>query len=173
MWFLGGIEVDNEIRTRFQHLIDEALSGGLRDWENNARSCLAKIIILDQFTRNVFRGTKEAFSGADEAERIARLALQQYYSEYSPLERHWIILVFSHSENVKDQELAEKLAIENIELAKNGPFAAFVSNAYDFAMQHKAIIDQFGRYPHRNLVLGRTSTPQELEYLKDGPRFGQ
>jgi uncharacterized protein (DUF924 family) len=152
-WFVKNDTFDAEIRTRFQRLHD-TLSRN-RDWLDNARDALARIIVLDQFPRNMFRGTARAFATDAPALEAARLAVERGWDRgLLQVEQLFVYLPFEHSENLADQDRA-------CELMKD-----FGGEQVDYAERHRAIIRRFGRFPHRNAILGRPSTPEEIEFLK-------
>jgi uncharacterized protein (DUF924 family) len=154
-WFGPPPEFDSEIAQRFGHLVEPAQTGILDDWMETAEGALALILLLDQFTRNLFRGTPRAFDGDAKARSVVRLALDRGFDHQRALrERLFFYLPLGHSEDPADQEDALRLAgrLEN-----------------DFFLQrarhYRDIIARFGRFPHRNAALGRTSTPGELAFL--------
>ena len=155
-WWTPDSSMDERIRTRFGKLHARAALGELYAWRAAPRGRLAEIIVLDQFPRNLFRGTARAF-----AEDLAALALAQEavsvgaHLELPPVQRVFLLLPYMHSESREIHVEAEQL------------FREFTpATNLDFELKHKAIIDRFGRYPHRNAVLGRASTPEEIEFLE-------
>lgn len=160
-WFEKNPAFDAEIRNRFLALYEEAAAGRLAHWKDSARECLALILVLDQFARNMFRGTARAFAGDRLALEAARHALERSYDRgMPPLERQFVYLPFEHSESLEDQ-------IRCCELMQ--PLAEFpeARDAHLWAVKHLDIVRRFGRFPHRNAALGRTSTPEELEFLRE------
>lgn len=156
-WFLVNPDFDAEIRARFADKYDKAKLGILDDWRRDADGCLALCLLLDQFPRNMFRGTPEAFATDAKALVVAKYALSKGFDQVlSPVKRRFIYLPFEHSENLQDQrksvELFEKMK-------KDDPLG------YDYALKHLKVIEQYGRFPHRNKVLGRENTPDEEQYL--------
>ena len=159
-WFVKDPAFDAEIRERFLPLYEEAAAGKLPSWRGRSAECLALVIVLDQFPRNMFRGTARAFATDALALEAARHAVERSYDVHlSPVERLFLYLPFEHSEALDDQWRA---------LALIAPLAAWPQTAdvYPYAVRHWEIIRRFGRFPHRNEVLGRASTPQEIEFLK-------
>jgi uncharacterized protein (DUF924 family) len=152
-WFEKNPSFDDEIRARFLALHESALDGRLEAWKEGPRSCLALVILLDQFPRNMFRGTARAFAADPLARAAARVILEQGWDRaMSADERMFVYLPFEHSEALEDQELSMKL---------------FEGNPnYEWARKHWEIVRRFGRFPHRNAALGRASTPEEIEFLK-------
>jgi uncharacterized protein (DUF924 family) len=159
-WFEKNTAFDREVRERFLPLHEQAAAGSLADWKKRAADCLALIVLLDQFPRNMFRGTPRAFATDPPALEAARHAVAQGFdTPMLPVERMFVYLPFEHSESLADQQTA-------CELCK--PLSAFpeTADAYRYAVAHRDIIARFGRFPHRNTILGRASTPEETEFLK-------
>jgi len=161
-WWSADPGFDELIRQRFLGLLQEAEAGELYEWRASARGRLAEIIVLDQFSRNVYRGTPRAFAQDPMALVLAQEAVAAgALRALQPVERGFLLLPYMHSESRKIHVVAEALYKE---------FAP--AENYDFELRHKVIVDRFGRYPHRNEILGRTSTPEELDFLKQpGSRF--
>ena len=161
-WFEKDPGFDLELRRRFLGLYEDAAAGGRAAWLDAAADCLALIVLLDQFPRNMFRGTARAFATDPLALRAARHALERGYERTMlPEEKLFVYLPFLHSESLADQERACELCrpLERFEQTHD---------AHRYALAHRDIIARFGRFPHRNAILGRTSTPEEIEFLK-GP----
>lgn len=156
-WFKASDTLDESIRQRFSTLLQQAMRGELESWRNTAEGRLAEIIVLDQFSRNIHRGTPQAFAADPVAlvlgqEAVRADALKQLETVE---QRDFLLLPFMHSESALIQQQALPL------------FKAHTSpGCYRAAVQHKDIIDRFGRYPHRNAILGRSSTAEELEFLQ-------
>jgi len=152
-WFEKNSTFDAEVRARFLPLY-EALSNN-DDWLSSADDCLARIVVLDQFPRNMFRGSPRAFAADAKALAAARDAVEKGFDRgMLPVEKQFVYLPFEHSESLADQERA-------CELMK--PLG---EELYGWAVKHKVIVERFGRFPHRNEILGRKSTPEEIEFLK-------
>jgi len=160
-WFRKDDAFDAAIRERFGAVIDHAIAGGLREWdEQGPRGVLARILVLDQFTRNAYRETPESFAGDALALSAARQLVESgAYLDLSPWERSFIYMPFEHAEDARMQEQAVDLFTE-LAAAHEG-FGA----SLDYAHRHRGVIARFGRFPHRNAILGRASTPEELDYL--------
>jgi uncharacterized protein (DUF924 family) len=160
-WFRKDAGFDATLAERFGGLVKQAVAGGLREWDSEgAHGTLARIIVLDQFTRNAWRGKPEAFSG----DTLALAAAQQLVDsgadlDLSPVQRSFAYMPFEHSEDAAMQEKAVTLFTA---LAAHHPGFA---EALDYAHRHRGVIARFGRFPHRNPILGRASTPEEAEYL--------
>lgn len=172
-WFGGGPAQDETIRNRFGPLVDEALDGGLTDWEAEPRARLALIVLLDQLSRNVHRGQRRAFDGDARAQRLSRLSLAQGMdATLTPAGCVFLYMPLMHAENLALQD--ECVArFQRLVDSSPEPLRDKLSSNLRFAVLHRDIVAQFGRFPHRNAVLGRDGTPEEDEFLKDGPRFGQ
>lgn len=173
LWF-GGLAVqDQQITQRFGTLVDDALAGGLAAWEDPLHSRLALIILLDQFARNVHRGQARAFAGDARAQHLVRRTLASRQDLLLPrVGRVFLYMPLMHAEDLALQdECVERFSYlvdtATVELRKT------LASNLRFARQHRDIIATYGRFPYRNAVLGRPSTPAEIEFLKDGPRFGQ
>ena len=172
-WFGGGAALDEEIKTRFGALVMQAVAGGLKEWEQQAPDRLALVILLDQFTRNVFRGSGQAFGGDARAQQLALDTLRQRQDQQLP----WVGRVFAymplmHAENLA---LQDECVARFLQLVAEAPEALKerLQGNLDFARQHRDIIARFRRFPYRNAALGRASTPEEQAFLASGPRFGQ
>lgn len=161
-WFQKKDSFDNEIQERFTGLHKKAAQGDLFSWRKTPLGTLAEIIILDQFSRNIFRDTPQAFSFDGMALCLAQEAISKGCgNQLSPEEQLFLYLPYMHSES----PLIHKEAIKLFD--QKG-----LEKGLDFEYQHKVIIDQFGRYPHRNDILGRKSTPEEIDFLKqEGSNF--
>jgi uncharacterized protein (DUF924 family) len=152
-WFAKDARFDAEIRARFLPLYEQAAAGDLAGWQEEPRRCLALVIVLDQFPRNMFRGTARAFAADPLAREAARTLVDRGWDKaLTPDERTFAYLPFEHSESLEDQERSLRLfeGSENLEWAR----------------KHYEVVRRFGRFPHRNAALGRESTPEEIEFLK-------
>lgn len=167
VWFRKDPAFDAEIGERFGAVIEAALAGELDHWEAaGPAAALALIIVLDQFTRNVFRDTARMFAGDAQALAIARRLVDSGADQrLEPMQRWFAYLPFEHAESLPDQERS----VELFDALRAFPASA---GAYDWAISHRDVIRRFGRYPHRNEILGRASTPAEIEFLATpGSRF--
>lgn len=155
-WWAKDEHLDAAIKQRFAELHRKAARCELFSWRTTAKGRLAEIIILDQFSRNIFRNQPQAFSTDSLALALAQEAVTlKADMELSPVERSFLYLPFMHSESLEIHQVAVAL-YRNLGLADN----------LDFEYRHKKIIERFGRYPHRNTILGRHSTPEEIEFLQ-------
>jgi uncharacterized protein (DUF924 family) len=161
-WFASDKSLDDLIRQRFFKVMQQAAVAELYAWRATAEGRLAEIIVLDQFFRNVYRNTPQAFSQDPIALVLAQEAVASgALNLLNPTQRSFLLLPYMHSESRQIHAVAETLYKD---------FAP--SGNHDFELRHKAIIDRFGRYPHRNEILGRTSTPEEVAFLaQPGSRF--
>ena len=152
-WFVKDVAFDAQVTKSYLALHGEIVR--YRTWLDDPRACLARILVLDQFPRNMFRGTARAFATDPLALEAARLAVERGDDRgMLQVEQLFVYLPFEHSEALADQDRA-------CELMKD-----FDAELRDYAERHRAIIRRFGRFPHRNAVLGRASTPEEVEFLK-------
>jgi uncharacterized protein (DUF924 family) len=169
MWFKQSDAVDAHIRENFAQYLERAKAA---DWNLAALSReeqVALLVLLDQFPRNIFRQSAEAFAYDAKAREIAR-ALVGDWRRFRIFEQSFVILPFEHSEDAGDQDYSVMLFAEH---TVDGPESgkAGLRASLDFATKHRDIIRKFGRFPHRNVMLGRESTPEEVEFLKAGRGF--
>ena len=155
-WWVKDFELDQLIIARFSEIHARAVRCELSAWRKNASGRLAEIIVLDQFSRNMFRGSPLSFAYDPLALALSQEAISAGADQLlSPVERNFIYMPFMHSESLQIHEDALEL------FRRNGQQGNF-----EYELKHKAIIERFGRYPHRNQVLGRASTESELEFLR-------
>jgi uncharacterized protein (DUF924 family) len=155
-WFVKNAAFDADVRSRFLDLHEAAAAGQRVHWADEPRSCLALVIVLDQFPRNMFRGEARAFATDALARSAARVILERGWDKpMSQSEQLFAYLPFEHSESLEDQVLA-------CELMKD-----FDTDQLRYAQRHREIIERFGRFPHRNGILGRESTAAEIAFLKE------
>ncbi len=171
MWFGGGPSVDETIRAHFQGTMDIAVSGGLSSWETALKDRLALVILLDQFSRHLFRGKPQSFAQDERALALSLRTLDaDEDSKLLTLERSFLYLPLEHSEDI----WVQKRSVESYtRLAKECPpsLRDYVSDNLRYAVRHKEIIERFRRFPHRNAILGRASTSEEIEFLKEPMSF--
>ena len=161
LWFTKSDATDRTIAQHFGALIDAALRGSFSAWAAQPQSALAQIVLLDQFTRNVFRGTPRAFAGDARALAAARVMVQERGDAALPtLQRAFVYLPFEHAEDLRAQDEAVRLFTR---LAEAAPEA---QGLLDYAHKHRAVIERFGRFPHRNVILSRPSSTPELAFLE-------
>lgn len=160
-WFASTPQLDVAIRDQYEPVWEAALSGELDHWLNSPDGCLALAIILDQLPLNMFRGTAQSFTSEARSCDVARHAIDQGYDkQIDPTRLAFLYMPFMHSENLADQDLSVALFE-----------AAGLENNVRFAKHHREIVRRFGRFPHRNAILGRASTPEELDYLNSKEAF--
>ncbi|HVH41873.1 MAG TPA: DUF924 family protein [Labilithrix sp.] len=165
-WYAKDDAFDREIRTRFAGAIERAVRGDLDTWKTTPRGRLAFVILLDQFSRNMFRGTPRAFAQDGLASAAALEAIAAGDERVlSIVERSFLYMPLEHSE---DRELQQRCVTAFEHLLADAPadLEKFVVNALDYAKRHAEIIERFGRFPHRSAILGRTSSPEELAFLE-------
>jgi uncharacterized protein (DUF924 family) len=160
MWFTQDESFDEQMRGRFVEDYEQAAGGAYDEWRQMPYSGLALILLLDQFPRNLFRGTPKSFATAPKALAVAESLVERELDQVLiPVQRMFVYLPFEHSENLAHQErcveLFERLAAEpGMEIP------------IDYARRHRDVIVRFGRFPHRNAILGRPSTPEEIAFLQ-------
>jgi len=160
-WFNSTVEIDDTIRQRFEGLWQQAKNHELDTWQQTAEGCLALCIILDQFPLNMFRGDRKAYSTEQQAVQVTKYAVERGFDKQLANERvAFLYLPLMHSENLADQDLSVQL-FKAVNLESNA----------QFALHHQQIIKRFGRFPHRNAILGRVSTPEEIAYLNSKEAF--
>lgn len=167
-WFRKSDAFDAEIRRRFGQLQETAETGRLADWAADPEGTLALAILLDQFPRNLFRGQARAFASDPAARALASMALAKGYDlRLAPTQRIFLYLPFEHGESMADQDRSVAL----FEGLRDFPAMAAPGASIDYAWRHRAVISQFGRFPHRNAALGRSSTAAETAWLAAGGGF--
>lgn len=155
-WFKKDISFDKKVNDRFGDLCLSASRGELASWRDSIEGRLGEIIILDQFSRNIWRDKPQAFAQDNMALVLAQEAIRlPEYLSLTPVKRKFIIMPFMHSES-------KKIHKDGITLFSQ----LNDENTYQYELRHKEIIDKYGRYPHRNEILGRQSTPEELAFLQ-------
>jgi len=156
-WFQVNTDFDASVKEKFEEPYEMAVKGHFDEWQNSADGALALIILLDQMPRNMFRGTPKAFASDKKALIIAKLAISKGLDQVLPVQkRRFVYLPYEHSENLGDQAKCVKLFEKIKDEDKLG---------HDYALRHLKVIEEYGRFPHRNEILGRENTPEEQEYL--------
>ena len=159
-WFKKSDEFDAKIRDRFLQVYEAAVAGRLEGWRETAAGCLALILVLDQFPRNLFRDDPRAFATDAAARDVTAHVLARGFDmapEIAAERRIFFYMPLEHSEDLADQQRCVELVRTRIDSA----------NYLDYAERHLRVIERFGRFPHRNAVLGRTNTPEEAAYLAE------
>ncbi|RQP24816.1 DUF924 family protein [Piscinibacter terrae] len=160
-WFRKDAAFDAEIERRFGSLIVQAIAGGLDAWQAAPDPALARIVVLDQFTRNTRRNRADAFEGDALALAGARAMVAAAFDlAVSAVRRPFVYMPFMHAEGLEAQDECVRLFTELARLSSGA------ESNLDYAHRHRVIIERFGRFPHRNAALGRPSTPEETEFLK-------
>jgi uncharacterized protein (DUF924 family) len=159
-WFEKDPAFDAVVTKRFKKLHEDMIEGKHREWLDQPRDCLARIIVLDQFPRHIYRGSARAFSSdALALEAAKHLVSKGWDRDLLPVERMFAYLPYEHSESLPDQERA-------CELCESLKAFPEVADTHGYALAHRDIIRRFGRFPHRNALLGRPSTAEEIDFLK-------
>ncbi len=160
-WFAKDDAFDACVARRFGALVDAAVDGACDAWGNDPQTAPALVVVLDQFTRNVHRDTPRMYAGDARALAVAhRIVAKRWDEGYDPLLRWFCYMPFQHSESLADQDESLRL----FGALREDPL---VAGAWYWAVRHREIVERFGRFPHRNAILGRESTPEELEFLKE------
>lgn len=160
-WFGKQPEFDATISQKFRLIYEQAAAGKLDIWQQEPLGSLGLIIVLDQFSRNMFRDTPQAFATDAKALFVAQQTVQRGFDRaLNALQRFFVYLPFEHSENQEHQ--AQSVALSR-QLYADAPE---LEDVLDYALRHQVVIERFGRFPHRNRILGRESTPEEIEFLK-------
>jgi uncharacterized protein (DUF924 family) len=167
LWFATRPAFDEEIRVRFGALVEAAAAGALDDWTADAGGALALTVVLDQFSRNIYRGSPRAFGNDARAIAVAASAIAAGFDRAASLERRmFFYLPYEHSESLFDQdrsvELFTRWASEHDDERR-----AYAGDQLTYVVRHHEIIRRFGRFPHRNAVLGRASTAEEIAFLAE------
>lgn len=174
-WFQSSRSFDREVRRRFLSLMLVASEGGLESWRKAPGGRLAEIILLDQIPRHIYRGTALAY----DYDRLARICCREGLDLAADVElpligRAFFYMPLQHSEKRADQEAGVALYEQLVALAPQGRVRDVLASFHKAALEHRDIISRFGRFPHRNKVLKRPSTPEEVAFLEgDNPDFGQ
>lgn len=161
LWYNSTSEFDQQLRDRFMSLYNDAKAGKLIEWESTAEGALALVIILDQFPLNMFRGEKASFATEAMSREVAKRAIDRKLDhQLTNEQKMFMFLPFMHSESLKDQDYS-------ILLFKD----AGLEDKQQFAEHHRNIVKQFGRFPHRNDILQRESTTEEINWLASDEAF--
>jgi uncharacterized protein (DUF924 family) len=173
-WFSSDPAVDRRIREEFGDLVEQALAGKLDHWAATTEGRLALILLLDQFCRNIYRGTARAFAGDKRALRLCvEGSMNNDYRSLPPIQRVFFFMPLQHAESAAVQDKSVRIynaLAEGVSETLRETFLTFAQ----FAELHRDIVERFGRFPHRNRHLGRSNTPEEDTFLAaEGPSFGQ
>ena len=163
LWFRASEETDATVRSRFGNLVTQALAGKLHHWAAEDRGLIALVLLLDQFTRNIYRGTPESFAGDEMSQQLVQQVVASgRHTALPPIHQVFLFLHSSTARTWKTQELCVQLYRE---LADRSD-ANRINDFARYAVAHRDVIARFGRFPHRNAILGRESSPEELAYLE-------
>ncbi|GAB3022516.1 DUF924 family protein [Bowmanella dokdonensis] len=175
LWYASTKRLDKQIEAEFSELLTEAAEGKHDDWKDSAKGRLALILLFDQFSRNIYRGKPQAFAFDSLALALCNEGREkQQDKQLSLVERLFFYHPLEHAEDLPSQECCVELFQMLAEQYPDGAQHQAAANALKYAIEHRDIIARFGRFPHRNEVLVRPSTKEELDYLdKGGKRFGQ
>ena len=166
-WYKKDDAFDREVEERFGETLELAARGALDGWKTTPRGRFALVVLLDQFSRNVYRGTPRSFAQDARACEYALEAIDAGdEQELGIVERGFLYMPLEHAENLELQKRCVG-AFERLLADAPAEFQKFAANQLDYARRHAAIIERFGRFPHRNAILGRTSTPEEIAFLKE------
>lgn len=167
LWWSKSAALDDELARRFTPLVQAARSGALDGWANTPLGALALILLTDQLPRNIFRGTPAAFASDGMARSVALAGLEQGMDrQLKPVERVFFYLPLEHAESMADQERSVALYTRLFQEAPVSHLERY-RGFLTFALRHRRVIERFGRFPHRNAILGRASTPEELAFLQE------
>lgn len=172
LWFGGGEHIDREIEAKFGQAVEAAGNGELNAWRSSPRSSLALILLLDQFPLNIFRDQARGYELSESAIPVAIEALDaNFHKGLHPLEKSFFYLPLEHAEDLNLQDRCVSLYRNLEEECRGGFWADWAMSGREWAERHLKVVKEFGRFPHRNQALGRTSTPAEIEFLKKGQPF--
>ena len=174
VWFQSDPAFDRLCRERFGVLHERAARGELDGWQETPRGTLALVVVLDQLSRNIHRGTRAAFACDAKALACCLLAREHGFDALlKPVERMFLYMPFQHTEDRERQDESVRVW-EALAASVEGEIAEYFENSIGHAREHRDVVHRFGRFPHRNAVLGRDSTVEEQRYLEGGaPRYGQ
>ena len=173
-WYAGGHKVDDEIRSRFGDFVMRACDRQLPDWPSTGHGALAVILLLDQFTRNIYRHSTKAYCGDALALEIVKDVIANNLDiQLHPVERIWLYHPFHHSEELREQDCGLTL-LNEVHSAAPAAWQGYVKRSIEGWIRHRDIVVKFGRFPHRNDLFERASTPTELAFFAQGSEtFGQ
>lgn len=168
LWFKQSDETDTQCRQRFGPLVERAIAGELAEWEAVDRGLVALVVMLDQFSRNIYRGTPRAFAGDGRALALVQHAIETgHYQRLPAIHQVFLYLPLEHCEDLETQEESVMLFEALAAVTGSEQIADFAR----YAVAHRDVIARFGRFPHRNAILGRESTSEELAYLEQHGGF--
>jgi uncharacterized protein (DUF924 family) len=173
-WYNGGAAVDDEIRDRFGTIVPRACRRELMDWRETPNGAFALILLLDQFTRNLYRNSPDAYLGDASAFEVVNHAIGNKLDlDLHPVCRIWLYHPFHHAESLEEQERGGVL-LQQVRASASSEWHRYIDRSIRGWRRHRDIVARFGRFPHRNAVLGRISTADECAFLaENGENFGQ
>jgi uncharacterized protein (DUF924 family) len=167
LWWSKSAELDAGLAARFAPMVEAARAGKLDWWTDTAQGTLALILLTDQLPRNIYRGTAAAFASDPMARGIAVAGIERGMDlQLQPIERAFFYLPLEHAESMADQDRSVSLYTQLFHEA-SAPQVDRYRNYLDYALRHRQVIERFGRFPHRNAIIGRTSTPEEIAFLQE------
>lgn len=174
IWFGSDPAFDDTVRREFGELHRQAVAGELSAWEQSPRGTLALILAIDQLSRNIYRGRPQAFAADREAQRLCLEGMRQEHDAVlTPMERGFFYMPLQHAERLDLQRRSVE-CYQSLLAGCAAPWRPHVQGMLDFAIEHCDIIERFGRFPHRNAILGRESTAEERRFMeRGGPDYGQ
>ena len=170
-WFMSKTKYDKIIKDKFFELLKLAEDGCYLEWLSYHKSYLAMIILLDQFSRHIYRGTKDAYKNDKKARLFAEMALDMHLNNFTAAEKMFVLMPYQHSENLEDQKFGKKMLENLIKNEKNINEKNILNKALYHQKRHLEVIKKFGRFPKRNEFLGRESTEEEVDYMDENEKY--
>lgn len=170
-WFMSKNQYDEYIKRNFKKILNEAEKGDYLDWLSNHKSYLAMIILLDQFSRHIYRGTYKAYQNDEKALLFTEMGLDIHLNKFSAVEKMFVLMPYQHSENLDDQNFGVKILTNLISNEKNIFEKNILKKALYHQKRHLKVIEKFGRFPKRNIYLGRESTEEEIDYMDENQKY--
>lgn len=165
-WFMSGKKYDKEIKDKFQDVLKQAEQGNLEHWANTIDGFVAYIILLDQFSRQIYRDSHKAYQNDNKAMKFTRKHIIKYIDDLTAVQVLFALMPFEHSENIQDQKDGIKTLETLIKFETDKDELKILNNTLTYMKDHYKVLKRFGRFPKRNKVIkGRNSTPEELEYI--------
>ena len=164
-WFIDSHKYDEEIRTNFYPILKEAEKGNLLHWLQSKDGFLAYIILLDQFSRHIYRGTRSAYKNDKKVLLFMEMALDHYLDKYDALEKMFVLMPYQHCEDLECQNLGVSILKNMVKTTNDIKERELLKTALKHQIGHKKVIEKFGRFPKRNQILGRVSTVEEIDYI--------
>ena len=167
LWWSKSAALDEELATRFTPLVEAARAGALNDWADTPQRALALVLLTDQLPRNIYRDTAAAFASDAMARAVTVASLERGWDRLlAPIERVFLYIPLEHAESMADQARAVELYTRLFQEAPAAQLERY-RNFLTFALRHRRVIERFGRFPHRNAIIGRESTPDEISFLQE------